>query len=91
MQGMTGKTIEATMTSNGRVTMPATIRQRLGIVAGDKLLFVIGDDGKIVLRATAYSTVDSLRGAAGSLGKPYSWHEMRAIAREDQANAHHRD
>lgn len=88
---MTGETIEATISSNGRVTIPAAIRQRLGIVAGDKLLFMIGDDGKIELRATAYSTVASLRGAAGSLGKPYSWHEMRAIARDDQANAHHRD
>ncbi|MGI8857514.1 MAG: AbrB/MazE/SpoVT family DNA-binding domain-containing protein [Thermomicrobiales bacterium] len=88
---MISKTIDSTMTSGGRVTIPAAIRERLGITAGDKLLFVIGEDGRIELRAAAYSTIASLRGAAGSLEKPYSWHEMRAIAREDRANAHHRD
>ncbi len=81
------KEITATVTSKGRVTIPAEIRKRLGIDAGGMLAFVIEDDGKIALRAPAYPTVASLRGAAGSLTNPHSWDEMRAIAREDQATS----
>ncbi len=75
------------MTSKGQVTIPAEVRKRLGITAGDKLTFVIEDEGKIALRAPIYPTDASLRGAAGSLATPLSWDETRAIAREDQANA----
>ncbi len=83
------KEIISTMTSKGQVTIPAEVRKQLGIKAGDKLTFVIEEEGKIELRAPIYPTVASLRGAAGSLAKPQSWDEMRAIAREDQANAAH--
>jgi len=81
------KEIVSTMTSKGRVTIPAEIRKRLGIARGDTLTFVIIDEGRIELRASTYPTVASLRGAAGSLANPRVWGEMRAIAREDQANA----
>src|SRR5260221_359026 len=83
------KEIVSTMTSKGQVTIPAEIRKRLGIAAGDKLTFVIEDEGKIELRAPIYPTVASLRGAAGSLANPLEWDEIRAIAREDQAKAAH--
>jgi AbrB family looped-hinge helix DNA binding protein len=84
---MTSKAIDSRVTSRGRVTIPAVVREQLGIVAGDNVRFVIGDDGKIELHAAPYPTVALLRGAAGSLGKSYSWHEMRAIARDDQVSA----
>ena len=83
------KEIVSTMTSKGQVTIPAEVRKQLGIATGDKITFVIEDAGKIELRAPIYPTVASLRGAAGSLAEPLSWEEMRAIAREDQANAAH--
>ncbi|MDQ2785438.1 MAG: AbrB/MazE/SpoVT family DNA-binding domain-containing protein [Chloroflexota bacterium] len=82
------KEIISTMTSKGQVTIPAEVRKQLGIKAGDKITFVI-EEGRIALRAPIYPTVASLRGAAGSLAKPREWDEMRAIAREDQANAAH--
>ena len=81
------KEIISTVTSKGQVTIPAEVRKQLGIARGDKVTFVIEDEGRIELRAPVYPTVASLRGAAGSLAKPHSWDEMRAIAREDQANA----
>jgi len=81
------KEIVSTMTSKGQVTIPAEIRAKLHLTAGDKLTFVIEDEGKIELRAPIYPTVASLRGAAGSLAKPLEWDEMRAIAHEDQAKA----
>jgi antitoxin PrlF len=83
------KEIISTITSKGQVTIPAEIREKLRLSAGDKLTFVIEDEGKIELRAPIYPTVASLRGAAGSLAKPLEWDEMRAIAREDQAKAAH--
>lgn len=81
------KEIISTMTSKGQVTVPAAVRKQLGIKAGDKLSFVIEEEGKIELRAPIYPTVASLRGAAGSLATSLSWGKMRAIAREDQVNA----
>ena len=81
------KEIIVTMTNKGRVTIPAEIRRRFGIGAGAKLIFVIEDDDRIELRVPTYATVASLQGAAGSLKQPLSWEEMRALAREDQANA----
>jgi AbrB family looped-hinge helix DNA binding protein len=83
------KEIVSTMTSKGQVTIPAEVRKQLGIARGDKITFVIEDEGRIELRAPIYPTIASLRGAAGSLAKPLSWDEMRAIAREDQVNAVH--
>jgi AbrB family looped-hinge helix DNA binding protein len=34
------QTIRATMTSNGRITLPIEIRKSLGVKSGDYLLFV---------------------------------------------------
>lgn len=80
------KEITVAMTSKGRVTILSEIRKRLGVTAGATSAFVIEDEGGIELRVPAYPTIASLRGTAGSLVNPRSWDEMRAIAREDQAN-----
>jgi antitoxin PrlF len=40
-----------TLTSNGRVTVPREIRDRLGLKAGDKLTFALLSDGTMVMRA----------------------------------------
>jgi len=70
---VTMKEIISTVTSEGQITIPAEVRERLGLAAGDKLAFVIGDEGQIEVRPVRYSTVASLRGAAGSLPVPLSW------------------
>lgn len=77
------KEIVATITSKGQVTIPAAIRRQLGLDTGDKLAFVLGDDGEVRVRPATYPDLASLRGAAGSLERPMSWDEMREIARED--------
>lgn len=87
--GVCMKEIISTMMSKGQITIPAGIRAKLAIAAGDTLTFVIQDDGKIELRAPLYPTIASLRGVAGSLANPLEWEEMRAITREDQAKAAH--
>ena len=39
------KAIQATMTGQGQVTVPAEVRRHLGLTARDKVNFVIGEDG----------------------------------------------
>ena len=84
------KEIVSTITSKGQVTIPAEIRRRLGVGTGAKITFVIDENGEIQIKAPRYPTVESLRGAAGSLKKPLRWDEMRDIAREDHLEAKRR-
>ena len=83
--------IISTISSKGQVTIPAEVRKRLGIKLGDKLSFVIESDGEegdghILIKASRYPDVASLRGAAGSLDEPLPWDEVLAIAREDRVS-----
>ena len=77
------KEILSTVTSKGQVTIPVEIRQYLGIDTGDKIAFVIDDDGSIRIKIPRYP----LRGAAGSLKRPLSWQQMRQVAYEDRFKA----
>jgi hypothetical protein len=58
---------------------------------GDKLSFVIEDDGTVELKVPKYPTVASLAGAAGTLDRPMSWDQVRELAREDRFEAKHKD
>jgi antitoxin PrlF len=78
--------VTSTVSSKGQVTVPAEVRKHLGIKEGDKLSFVIEEQGKVRVETPRYRDVASLRGAAGSLTKPLSWKEMIAIAREDHVS-----
>ena len=76
--------VVSTITSKGQVTIPAEIRRHLDLRTSDKISFVIEEDGTVRLKAPRYPDIASVAGAAGSLKKPLSWHEMRAIAEEDR-------
>jgi len=76
--------IISTITSKGQVTIPAEVRERLGLKTGDKVSFVLGDSGEIQLKAPRYPNIASVVGAAGSLKTKLSWEEMRRIAEEDR-------
>ena len=54
----------ATLTTKGQVTIPAEIRARLGIDAGDKISFEPQGDA-IVLRVVETISVQSIRGMFG--------------------------
>lgn len=75
--------IVSTVSSKGQVTIPAEIRKHLNIKEGDKLSFVIEDEGSVRVEAPRYPNVEALRGVAGSLETPRSWDDMLQIARED--------
>lgn len=40
---------DATMTSKGQITLPKEIRLKLGLKRGDRVRFVIEDDGRVRL------------------------------------------
>jgi antitoxin PrlF len=77
------KELVARVNSKGQVVIPAEVRKHLGIEHGDKILFVLDEQGRVELKSIKYPIVASLRGAAGKLTKPLSWEEMRQIAREE--------
>jgi AbrB family looped-hinge helix DNA binding protein len=73
----------STVTSKGRVTIPAKVSKHLGLKTGDKVAFVIDSEGVVRLKVPRYTDIASLRGAAGSLSEPLTWKQLRAIAYED--------
>jgi antitoxin PrlF len=81
------KEVLSTISSKGQVTIPAEIRKHLGVGIRDKITFVLEQDGEVKLKAPTYRGVASLRGAAGSLGRPLPSREMREIAREEYIQA----
>jgi AbrB family looped-hinge helix DNA binding protein len=77
------KEVVATVSSKGQVVIPVEVRKYLGIEQGDKIIFVLSEEGQVEVKNVKYPTVASLRGAAGELAHPLSWEEMRKIAREE--------
>ena len=71
----------ATITSKGQLTLPKAIRDLLHLDTGDRVDFVVKDDGTVVLKP---ATVDvrELRGMLHRKGlKPLTIEEMNAIIR----------
>ncbi|HEX5501805.1 MAG TPA: AbrB/MazE/SpoVT family DNA-binding domain-containing protein [Thermomicrobiales bacterium] len=80
--------LTATMTSNGRLTIPADVRRRLGLGSGATVVFVLTDEGTVELRVPRYPTIASLRGAAGTLPQPMSWDEIKRVVADERAAAY---
>jgi AbrB family looped-hinge helix DNA binding protein len=53
--------VEAKVTSKGQITLPVEVRTRLNVGPGDKVVFVEGSDGRIVVRSRA-GTLADMRG-----------------------------
>ena len=51
----------AALTSKGQITLPKQVRDHLHLVEGDRVDFVVDDDGRVELRR-AGATIDNLRG-----------------------------
>lgn len=63
----------ATLTSKGQVTIPAAVRQRLGLTSGDRIEFVEIEGGFAIKPA-----IDDVRSLKGLLRKP-----AKAVSIED--------
>jgi len=75
----------ATLTSKGQLTLPKAIRDRLRLAAGDKVDFVVKDDGTVVLHPTTIE-VKELKGLLHRKGiKAQSVKAMNAAIRRRAA------
>ena len=71
----------AIVTSKGQITIPKSVRERLGVDAGDRVEFVESENGVFTVIA-ATRDVKELKGIVPKPGKPVSVDDMnRAIAR----------
>lgn len=71
----------ATLTSKGQITIPAEVRQRLGVATGDRLEFVEIKEGGFAIRP-ANDDVRSLKGLLRKPAKPVSVEDMDAAVRQ---------
>lgn len=74
----------ATMTSKGQVTIPAKVRQRMGLGTGDRIEFVELETGVFALKP-AIDDVRLLKGALRKPAKPVSVADMNAAIRKRAA------
>lgn len=51
----------ATLTSKGQVTIPKALREQLGLEAGDRLEFVLREDGKVEM-VPLDASIEALKG-----------------------------
>lgn len=71
----------AVVTSKGQITIPKSVRERLGVDAGDRVEFVEAADGTFTVIA-ATRDVRQLKGMIPKPAKPVSIDDMRrAIVR----------
>ncbi len=71
----------ATITSKGQTTIPKTVRQRLRLKAGDRVEFVVRDDGT-ALMVPATIRVADLEGILSPPRKPVTVAAMNATIRK---------
>ncbi len=59
----------STLTSKGQITLPRAVREHLRLAAGDRIDFLIGEDGRVELRSLGRPVAD-LRGMLRREGSP---------------------
>jgi antitoxin PrlF len=69
------------ITSKGQITLPKAVREALGVEAGDRVSFRIGEDGVVVLEA---ETVDLtvLRGSVRARRRGVTVERMAEVVRQ---------
>jgi antitoxin PrlF len=70
----------ATLTSKGQITIPAVVREKLGLATGDRVEFVEVGPGEFALKA-ATEDVRSLKGMVRRPSTPVSLGAMSAAIR----------
>jgi len=65
----------AAVTSKGQITIPAEVREDLGLKAGDRVSFIKGENGEYILKPKTGSIMD-LEGCVHWTGKPVTIEEM---------------
>ncbi len=71
----------STLTSKGQTTVPKDVRQHLGLKPGDKIRFLVEDDGRVVILPATLHLRD-LRGSLPKPPKPVSVERMNEAIRK---------
>ena len=71
----------STLTSKGQTTIPKAVRRHLGLKPGDKIRFLVEDDGRVMLLPATLHLRD-LRGSLPKPSKPVSIERMNEAIRE---------
>ena len=71
----------ATLTSKGQVTIPVEVRQRMGLDTGDRIEFVLLENGEYAIKP-AIDDVRSLKGLLRKPSKPVAIEDMNAAIRK---------
>ncbi|MEM8625082.1 MAG: AbrB/MazE/SpoVT family DNA-binding domain-containing protein [Pseudomonadota bacterium] len=80
--------LESTVTSKGQTTLPKDVRKHLGLKAGDKVRYLVVDDGVRLVRPRK---VMSLCGSLPHEGDPVSLDDMDEAVRDGAAARQRRD
>ncbi len=65
---------KAKVTSKGQITIPADVRNAMGLAPGDKIVFLAGEDGAFTVRRVG--SIQDLRGCLAGFDVPKSDEEM---------------
>jgi AbrB family looped-hinge helix DNA binding protein len=72
----------ATLSSKGQLVIPKTVREHMHLQTGDRVDFVVQDDGEVVIRPAA-TDIRDLKGILHKKGrKPVSISEMDEAVRQ---------
>lgn len=74
----------AAVTSKGQITIPAEVREDLGLKTGDRVSFLKSENGEYILKAKKGSLMD-LKGCVKWTGKPVTIEEMNETIRKGWA------
>jgi len=64
--------IQARLSSKSQVTLPADVRDVLGVGPGDQILWKVDDDGNVSISAAPRLTVRNLRGIVPAIERAMS-------------------
>ncbi len=78
----------AAITSKGQVTIPSEVRKDLGLKAGDRVMFLKGENGEYTLKPKTGSIMD-LHGCVKWTGKPVTIEEMNGTIAKGWAGELH--
>jgi antitoxin PrlF len=74
----------AALTSKGQITVPAEVRDDLGLRPGDRVSFFKGENGEYIFKAKTGS-LKNLRGCVKGAGRPVTIEEMNETIRKGWA------
>lgn len=73
------KEMEATVTSKGQITLPKYLREQLHLATGDRVIFLMEEDGSVHL-IPKHASLKDLKGIVPKPEQPVTLEEMeRAI------------